>query len=91
MTCARGELRLCHGFELAVVWRAIELIDQMFAEGDVEVYEIDSLFVSKLKYLDWVFGARTRAAGSSGETAIDGIVKADPSSIKFRKKRRVNT
>ena len=34
MKCARGELRLCHGFELAVVWRAIELIDQMFASEE---------------------------------------------------------
>jgi hypothetical protein len=32
----------------------------------------------KDSFSDWVFGARARAAGSSGETAIDGIVKADP-------------
>ena len=44
----------------------------------MEAYEIDSLFMLNMRFLDWVFGARTRVAGSSGETATDGIVKADP-------------
>lgn len=52
----------------------------------MEGYEIDSLFMLKVRFLDWVFGARTRAAGSSGETVISCIVKADQPSIKFEKR-----